>query len=52
MKLIMLIAAALTLAGCAPPHAVKEIIIVYSAWDDLPELEHETSENRFEDWEE
>ena len=52
VKHVIFLLAVLLIAGCAPPHAINEMIIVYSAWESVPELGHVNHSNNFEDWEE
>ena len=51
MKQIIFLLGVLLTAGCAPPHAINEMIIVYSAWESVPELDRDSVDN-FEQWEE
>ena len=52
MRSIIFLMSVLLTAGCAPPHAINEMIIVYSAWESVPELKQVDHVNNFEDWEE
>ena len=38
----------LFIIGCAPPHAIHEMIVVYSAWQDKPETTQTMPEERLE----
>lgn len=52
MKIVLLILS-LLLMGCAPPHAIHEMIVVYSAWQDKPQINtvpEESLEGNYEAW--
>ena len=49
MKIVVLtLSMVLLLIGCAPPHAIKEMFTVYSAWQNTPEMHGTMPEERIE----
>lgn len=48
MRYLILLLLSVMLIGCAPPHAIHEMVVVYSAWLDVPTAKQVTPEERME----